>query len=228
MAETITATHAADSGHWIGTKFGQWKVIGVGTNRRYLCECSCGNIKSVFIENLKRGLSKSCGCTSHTKPAHNYIDLVGKKFGNLTILERVSAIGEKQTKFRCLCECGKESIVCAAHLKNGHTKSCGCLVLTSISKRTTTHGKSKTTTYRSWMAMLRRCTNIHCDNYKWYGGRGITVCDEWSHFDNFLKDMGDRPDGTELDRIDNYKGYSADNCRWVAHKENCLNRRNNV
>jgi hypothetical protein len=226
MADTITAKHAADSGHWIGMKFGQWKVIGVGTNRRYLCECSCGNIKSVFIENLKRGLSKSCGCMSHANPAHNYVDLIGKKFGKLTTLERVSPIGVKQTKFRCLCECGNETLVFAAHLKNGHTKSCGCLA--STSKHSVTHGKSNTSTYRSWMAMIRRCTNPNCSAYQWYGKKNIMVCDDWKKFDNFLRDMGDRPTGMELDRIDNYSGYSRDNCRWVTHKENCMNRRNNV
>lgn len=212
----------------IGSKFSHWTVLGVVTNRQYLCGCECGNIKRVFIQNLKRGLSKSCGCISHTKPAHNYIDIVGKKFGNLTVLERASALGVKQTKFRCLCECGKETTVCASHLKNGHTKSCGCLVPVLTSKRATTHSKSKTSTYRSWGAMIRRCTNQNCEAYQWYGEKHITVCDEWKKFDNFLKDMGDRPIGMELDRIDNYKGYSPDNCRWVTHKENCMNRRNNV
>ena len=212
----------------LGLQFGHWTIIGTDTKRRFLCMCSCGSTKSVFIENLKRGYSKSCGCVARAKPAHNYIDLTGMVFGKLTVLERAANPGSKIAKFRCLCECGKETVVRAGHLKNGHTKSCGCLSIDAVSNRFTTHGKSKTPTYRSWEAMIRRCTNQKCDAYPWYGGRQITVCDEWERFDSFLKDMGERPVGMELDRVDNYKGYAPDNCRWVTHKENCMNRRNNV
>ena len=85
------------------------------------------------------------------------------------------------------------------------------------------HGMAYTRTYKVWKSMVQRCTNSKDTRYHRYGGRGITVCDDWKDFRNFYRDMGDAPDGLEIDRIDNYKGYCKENCRWVTRKENLNN-----
>lgn len=159
---------------------------------------------------------------------NNFIDIAGLKFGKLTAIKRVTKEGRAGVKFLCTCECGNETIVYSCHLKSGHTKSCGCFVKYVTGKMFTTHGKRNTSTYRCWMGMMRRCTNKNSSNYKWYGGRNISVCHEWKRFEVFLEDMGERPVGMELDRINNDAGYCKENCRWITHKENCQNRRKKV
>lgn len=88
-----------------------------------------------------------------------------------------------------------------------------------------THGLSNRPGYRAWKDMVRRCTNPKCKSYASYGGRGITVCERWLSYPIFLEDMGEQPEGMDLDRIDNEQGYRPGNCRWASHKDNCRNRR---
>lgn len=140
------------------------------------------------------------------------------------MLERASEKYSKRQnngklKYFCLfrCECG--TLFEARFEAQKILKSCGCR------PKNRTHGFHNTRTYRSWSSMLRRCQNVRAANYNDYGGRGITVCEEWQKFENFLADLGERPEGHTLDRINNELGYFKSNCRWATDEQQCLNRR---
>jgi hypothetical protein len=154
------------------------------------------------------------------------INLTGQKFNMLTVIER-KVRDVKGVFWLCKCDCGKESIVSSFKLKSGHTKSCGCLWLTTMKKTNTKHGMHKTPTYHTWQTMIQRTTNKNNDSFHRYGAIGIGVCQEWRTFENFLNDMGERPKGKTLDRIDNKLGYSPENCQWSDASTQMRNRKIN-
>lgn len=127
--------------------------------------------------------------------------------------------------WRCDCECGKTITVRAGSLIRGNTRSCGCYQIAQTKQSNTTHGGCGSPTYRVWHGMIQRCTNPKNISYPYYGAIGITVCERWFRFENFLADMGERPEGTTLDRKDNLKGYVPSNCRWATSKDQSVNRR---
>lgn len=130
---------------------------------------------------------------------------------------------------KCRCLCGNEIVVRKPHFINNHTKSCGCLNKEKTSQINKTHGLSNSSTYGSWMSMIQRCTNKKMIYFNRYGGRGIKICDSWLKFDNFLLDMGIKPnDDYQLDRIDNNGNYEKNNCKWSSRLENCNNKNNNI
>ncbi len=152
------------------------------------------------------------------------IDLTGERFGRLVVLKRVANNKHEQSMWACTCDCGKEKIMCGHDLKNSHTKSCGCL------KKE--HGHSArgevSKTYTVWCSMIQRCINTNATGYHSYGGRGIIVCGSWlNSFENFLEDMGEVPEGYQIDRINNNGNYCKSNCRWATPKENSRNTRIN-
>ena len=155
------------------------------------------------------------------------LDLTGKTFARLTVVGRSENRG-KEARWKCLCECGNQSIVFGLSLKSGKTKSCGCLAKEITAKRSITHGMWGTSIWRAWTAMKARCSTPSLRSYKDYGGRGISVCSEWeSSFEAFFKDMGPKPTPAhQLDRIDNDGGYCPENCQWVTATANMNNRRN--
>jgi hypothetical protein len=155
------------------------------------------------------------------------IDLTGKTFGRLKVISRVES-KPNMVKWLCVCECGKERKVFSTHLRRGHTLSCGCWARDVNSARSKTHGMSKTRTYVAWRSMLNRCYREADKRYADYGGRGITVCEEWSKFEAFLEDMGECPDKMSLDRKNNNGNYEPSNCHWATKIQQANNKRSNA
>lgn len=129
----------------------------------------------------------------------------------------------------CRCSCGTEFINRADHIWGGNTKSCGCWASAKPKKTFYKHGHGVhgkwTPTYFSWVSLRNRCKNANCAGYEYYGGRGISVCSRWDSFENFLADMGERPDGKSIDRIDPDGNYEPNNCRWATRSEQSKNQR---
>jgi hypothetical protein len=149
------------------------------------------------------------------------MDMTGVKIGMLSVINRAGSKKGGKATWNCECECGNSRVIIGSDLRNGKYVSCGC------AKKT--HGMTKTTEFRIWTDMKRRCNNPNRPDYKNYGGRGIKVCDDWSEsFESFLMDMGNRPKGKTLDRKDNEGPYDKHNCVWSTYKEQGRNTRFNV
>lgn len=157
---------------------------------------------------------------------HRTVDLRGFKTSRLTVLEYAGLTYDGYASWKCSCKCGNIKIIRASSIKQGQP-SCGCLQK-ELARAQTKHRKCGTKTYTSWCSMRSRCNKKTHTNYPDYGGRGITVCDRWNVFANFYEDMGDYPSDKSLDRKDNNKGYTPDNCRWATRKQQQRNMRSNV
>jgi len=158
------------------------------------------------------------------------IDITGVRFGRLVVIER-SGNNSKPVKWNCKCDCGNNVIVTGNNLKNGHTRSCGCLARENSKNRATKHNMCESRLCKEWYRMLERTRNTKWAEAHRYALRGITVCDEWKNSFDAFRDWAlanGYDDSLSLDRIDNDKGYSPDNCRWANRVVQCRNKGNNV
>lgn len=159
-------------------------------------------------------------------------DLTGQQFNRLRVLGRAPNAARPKPRYFCLCACGTRTVVYGEDLRHGHTKSCGCLKLELLYRRSTTHGEllgnhgHPPHEYVVWLGAKQRCFNPKHPAYKNYGGRGITMCARWrNNYAAFLADMGRCPPGLTLDRRNNDRGYMPSNCHWATRKEQAANSR---
>lgn len=203
--------------------FGNWtKLEEIRDEKgklRFRCQCKCGGIYLLYPANVKKGSTQCKPCSFKSKTG----EMIGRLFDQWTVLKEANSDGSNKY-YLCRCTCGTEEVVNGSCLRRGMMKRCKQCRF----KFYRTHGMKGTSTWVIWMGIKARCLNPKNRAFKNYGGRGITVCDKWLKFEGFFEDMGVRPEGLQIDRIDNDKGYYKENCAWVTPTQSIRNRRNTL
>jgi hypothetical protein len=204
----------------VGRRYGRLLVQKEGEKRgrskvHWLCFCDCGVETEVSGSNLQTRMTESCGC-GQALPE----DMTGRVYGSWTVLSIAPKKRKGDYGWFCTCFCGTFRVVSGNSLRLGRSTSCGCTH--------TTHGMRHTPTWHIWSGLLQRVLNPKCESYKNYGGRGITVDPKWLKFEGFFHDMGERPEGLCIERVDNNAGYCKENCIWTTNMVQSRNKRSNV
>lgn len=205
-----------------GKRFGKLTVLEHCGSIFWKCKCDCGNIKIIRGQSLREGKTISCGCKKRK-------DLVGKRFGRLVVIKRLGFIN-RQTYYECKCDCGNIVKVTSSNLTKGNSTSCGCYAKELASQRQSIHKMSNTRLYKIWEGIKQRCYNSHTKQFKYYGAKGISLCDEWFSFENF-KNWSLRngyQDNLSIDRIDFNGNYCPNNCRWTNKAIQANNTKTNI
>lgn len=219
-----------------GHRYGRLTVIAPSAQREqmsWICRCACGATRIVAGYALRSGHTVSCGCHRREQLAAavetKRPDETGHRYGRLTVVSRAPSYRTRSyasARLVCQCDCGQTCVVRGAALRDGTTRSCGCLQRDVATTHGDTPASGDSREYEAWHHMKARCLRPTHPQWKNYGGRGITVCARWSEsFAMFLADMGRCPLGRSLDRIDNDAGYAPDNCRWATAQQQGMNRR---
>lgn len=212
----------------VGERYGRQTVIAdagmTRSGRRVRCRCECGKESVRYLSGLKSGTEASCRCSRSARRVEP-----GERFGRWLVVRDDKDDEYESASFQrvwCRCDCGTERSVIAESLSRGRSTSCGCYHREVAGLHSKRHGQNNSGMYHVWWSMHRRCYDPKHKAFKQYGGKGVRVCERWHDISNFVADMGSRPAGTTIDRLDASKDYEPGNCRWATGKQQIRHRSN--